>query len=80
MAVNVLKDLTSFAAGVVFRSFEELYIIRSILASILGGLPMEMKTKNSLQRSDAGNLGAYLPIDVVIFHKKADFKTLQVLL
>jgi hypothetical protein len=74
------KHLTSLAACVVFRSFEEVYAIRSILASILGGLPMEMKTKNFLQGSDAGNLGACLPIDVVIFHKKADFKTLQVLL
>jgi hypothetical protein len=38
---------------------------------------MEMKTKNSLLRSDAGNLGTFLPIDAVIFHKKADSKTLQ---
>jgi len=41
---------------------------------------MEMKTKNSLLGWDAGNLGTCLPIDAVIFHKKAGFKTLQVLL
>jgi hypothetical protein len=41
---------------------------------------MEMKTKNSLLGSDGGSLGTCLPIDPVIFHKKTDFKTLQVLL
>lgn len=75
------RHLRSLVAGVAFRSFEELYIIRSILeAYILGGLPTEMKTKNSLLGSDAGNLGTCLPIDAVIFHNKAYFKTLQALL
>jgi len=41
---------------------------------------MEMKTKNSLLGSEAGNLGTCSPIDAVTFHRKADFKTLQVLL
>ena len=41
---------------------------------------MEIKTENSLVGSDAGNLGTCLPVDAVIFHKKADLKTLQVLL